>query len=645
MRALLLKLLICAAVLAAPLHSVAATEFQVLAYHDVRDFVREKVDADQYAISTRNLIDHFNWLKANGFVPVSMDAIVEAQAGRGTLPDKAVLITFDDGFRSVYTHVYPLLRLFNYPAVISVVTAWIDGDVPPPADDPTLANHEFLTWDEIREMQASGLVEIASHSHDLHHGLLANPQGNEQPAAKARRYLDGRYETAEEYAVRVRADLDRSAVIIEQHTGRRPRVMTWPYGAYSGPLVEIAKDLGMPITMSLSNGRNTTDSLAALARHLVQSNPEVTQLGYDLLYHEKPGALRVAQVDLDYIYDPDPAQQERNLGHLLDRIKTLKISHVFLQAFADPDADGGAQAAYFPNRHLPMRADLFNRALWQLRTRAGVAVYGWLPILAYDAPDMAGIDRVTQWRDGMLVSDANAEPRLSPFSSEARRIIAEIYEDLAVAAPLDGILFHDDGRLNEFEDASPAAMAAYRDAFGPDFSVAATLTDPDLQQRWARFKTRAIIDLTNELERVVRRYQPSARFARNAFSATLLDPDGERYLAQDYREFLGAYDHVALMAMPYFENAGNAQDFYEDLITQIAAIDGAFAKTIFELQTVDWRTNTPLPAPELRTTMRWLQSRGIRHIGYYPDDFIQGQPQLPELREGISLAQYPIEVP
>ena len=80
-------------------------------------------------------------------------------------------------------------------------------------------------------------------------------------------------------------------------------------------------------------------------------------------------------------FDPDPARTERNLGLLLDRIQALEISHVFLQAFADPDGDGAADAVYFPNRHLPMRADLFNRAAWQLKTRSNVKVYAWMPIL------------------------------------------------------------------------------------------------------------------------------------------------------------------------------------------------------------------------------------------------------------------------
>ncbi len=622
----------------------AVPEFQVIAYHDVRDYVREQVDPDQYAISTRHLIDQFTWLRNNGFTPVSVDDLVAAQRGDYELPEKAVLLTFDDGLRSVYTHVYPLLRLFEYPAVVSVVTSWISGDSRP-SDGAYADDSEFVTWEELREMHESGLIEIATHSHNLHQGVLANPQGNTQPAAISRTWLENRYETTEEYFARVRADIEQSVALIEEHVGAPPRIMTWPYGAYNAPLVELADELGMPITFTLDSKPKTVDELHVVSRHLVTGNPEVVSLGFDLLYEEKPGPIRAAQVDLDYVYDPDPEQQERNLGRLLDRIKALAISHVFLQAFADPDADGGAQALYFPNRHLPMRADLFNRVMWQLRTRSGVRVYAWLPIMSFEG---AGIDpglRVLQSRYGQLYADPASEPRLSPFSKEATQIIAEIYEDLAINAPVDGILFHDDGRLNEFEDASIHAQRAYEEAFGTQLSVAALAADPGRQQDWARLKTQAVIDLTDRLSAIVSRWRPGALSARNIFATNLLYEDSEVWLAQDYELFLESYDHVALMAMPHFENAADTELFYDSLLTAVTEQPHGLRKTIFELQTVDWRTSSNIPATELRDTMRWLQSRGVRHLAYYPDDFILGHPELRPLREGMSLAQYPIEVP
>ena len=105
---------------------------------------------------------------------------------------------------------------------------------------------------------------------------------------------------------------------------------------------------------------------------------KLEDLVWNLYHPDRVDPLRVVQVDMDYIFDKDPAQQKRNLDRLLDRIKDMKINTVFLQAFADPDGNGTADALYFPNRYLPVRADLFNRVAWQLKTRAGVKVYAWL---------------------------------------------------------------------------------------------------------------------------------------------------------------------------------------------------------------------------------------------------------------------------
>ena len=64
--------------------------------------------------------------------------------------------------------------------------------------------------------------------------------------------------------------------------------------------------------------------------------------------------MRVVHVDLDNVYDPDPAQQEINLGKLIQRMSDMGANTVFLQAFADPKGDGLVHSLYFPNRHLPM---------------------------------------------------------------------------------------------------------------------------------------------------------------------------------------------------------------------------------------------------------------------------------------------------
>lgn len=370
----------------------AANSFSVLCYHEVRNDVRDY--PDPLAVNARTLVAHFAWLRGNGHTPVSLDAILAARAGGKALPPKAVLLTFDDGYLSFYTHVYPLLREFRYPAVLGVVGKWIDN---PPGtrllygEKNSVPEASFPTWGEVREMAGSGLVEIASHTYDLHHGVPANPQGNLLPAATTRVYdaATGNYEADAVWRARVSEDLLRNTSTIERETGRRPRVIVWPYGSYNEELVHIASAMGMPIALTLEDGANTPQvPLSAVRRILVSHNPPLGDFVSELRGPRAPAPMRPVRVSLDRVYDADPIRQERNLSALLDRVTALEPSHIFLEAGADPDGDGFADAAYFPTRHLPLRADLLSRVAWQLGSRAKVQVFALLQDLRL-LPDQA----------------------------------------------------------------------------------------------------------------------------------------------------------------------------------------------------------------------------------------------------------------
>jgi biofilm PGA synthesis lipoprotein PgaB len=616
----------------------------VITYHDVTAESPREAERDSMAVSSAHLIEHFRWLRDNNFHPVSIDQLVDASQGGPALPENPVLITFDDGLLSVYTQVYPLLKLFNYPAIVSLVTGWIEGDQTVRYAGRARGYDSFLSWDQIREMQDSGLVEIASHSHALHQGILSNPQGNTEPAAISLLYANETYETQDAFRERLLGDLRQSVDIIFAHTGRAPRVMTWPYGSYNQITLEIAEQAGLPWSLTLDPNNGNSPESRVLHRHLIQNDPGIRDFSAALLRQPDLPLVRAAQVDLDYVYDPDPEQQERNLGALVERISRLKISHVFLQAYSDLDGNGGAEALYFPNRFLPMRADLFNRAAWQLRTRAGVTVYAWMPMLSF----AGSVDRswmVLQAGPEGTEQDPGGEPRLSPFNPDAREFIKGIYEDLARHAHFEGLHFHDDGRLNELEDASESALAAYRDLYGQDIDIAELKNDPAAAQRWASLKTLSLLSLSDELRAVVRQYQPRLKTSRNLFAPALSGQDGERLLAQDFSRFLSHYDFVTVMAMPYLEGIDDPSlqaDFYRQLVNRGRQLDPSMGRTIFQLQTRDWRNQQAIPPVELKNTLRMLQSMGVRNLAYYPDDFLNNEPELNLLRQGISLSEQPL---
>ena len=626
----------------------AANTFLALCYHDVRDDVDGTVDDDQMAVSTDNLIAQFSWLRQHGYHVISLDDVRAARRGEKSLPDKAILLTFDDGYKSTFTHVFPLLKQFNYPAVVALVGRWLDtprGQNVQYGDKEIRPRRFFMDWDEIKIMAKSGLVEFASHTYDLHKGILGNPFGNFQPAVTTLRYDKDRhhYETTAQHRTMLRQDLRRNNLLFKEKTGLTLKAMVWPYGEYNQMAEEVAHAQGLAMSLTLDDGINTiSKENTRIKRLLIKGNPSLADFVYDLQHPVSQDPVRVAHVDLDYIYDPDPVQQNKNLSQLLDRIKAMKINTVYLQAFSDPDGDGNADALYFPNRYLPVKADLFNRVAWQLRSRCQVKVYAWMPVLSFLIPGTRSLRVRVMDNDGTIKAVDSDYVRLSPFSEKARKMIESIYQDLAKHAHFDGLLFHDDAYLGEDEDLSPDAMlAAQRGLNKKQFSP------EDLRHRyltqWIQLKTRTLTALTQKLAETVRYYRPQVKTARNIYANVILNPRSQRWFSQNFQDMLDNYDYTAVMAMPYMEQARKPRHWLAQLVGKVKQYDPTLNKTVFELQAVDWRIKQPVSAVKLRDQFRLLMRNGVKHIGYYPDMFLDNEPRLAMLKASISLSIFPFE--
>ena len=421
----MIRALVLVTILLAPRAALATTDFAVFGFHDVVDEPRE-LGAD--AVVVRHLAAFFGWLRQHDYRVISVDDVLAANRGERPLPPRAVLLSFDDGYRSFYTRVFPLLRAFRYPATLAIVGGWIEPPLDPTSNlgitgtPLAVPPGRFLTWDELRVIQLSGLVEIASHTFGLHGTIEANPAGGELPAAIARtqgpggragprlvklpsivrqpafgdldallvapyaRYLalagrlvgvamdyrydprDNRYETDEEYTARIRADLARNSRLIEGHLGIRPRVVVWPFGRYNQVAAEAARAEGMPVGMTLDPQRADTRTLQ-IARLYPGEDPNLATLTGMLEARQEPPLLRGLCVSLDEVDAGSTEESERRLGHVIERVAALKPGMVRLGALSAPDASGRS-AAYFPNREVPVRHDLFGRAAWSIRTRA-----------------------------------------------------------------------------------------------------------------------------------------------------------------------------------------------------------------------------------------------------------------------------------
>jgi biofilm PGA synthesis lipoprotein PgaB len=617
----------------------------VLSYHEIAE-PGEALIPD-YAVTPTNFVRQIDWLRNNGYHFVGVDDVLADQAGKSHLPEKAVLLTFDDGYRSMYDHAWPLLKMLRIPSVVAVVGTWEEDQAEVNFDGHKITRDKLMSWQQLRELSDSGLVEIGSHSYDLHRGIPGNPEGNLQPAATTRMWLQatGKYEDEASYRRRVGGDLQRSRDVILKRIGRAPRVIAWPYGRYTHELRDLATRLGMTMGLTLDDGANMDDTpLWGLRRILVGSNMQLWDLNREIAIRnqnlsDNDRAQKVMHIDLDFIYDADPAQQERNLGHLLDRIVSLAVTVVYLQAFSDPDGDGAADAVYFPNRHIPMRADLFNRVAWQISTRTQVKrIYAWMPMLAWVLPPAVpgAQDKVVSLPSDNSDHVNMGYKRLSPFSPRARQTIREIYEDLGRYATFEGLLFHDDVTLSDFEDASEFGLKAYRE-WGLPGNIADIRRNDDLVGRWTILKINALDEFAGELAAAVRDEEPALKTARNLYARVVLSPKAEVWYSQALENSLANYDFTAIMAMPLMENAPDPAAFYRALVDRVQSIPGAMKRVVFELQTVDWRNDSkPIPSAEIAATIGSLYEMGVEHVGYYPDMLFENQPDWSVIRKALS---------
>jgi len=610
----------------------------VLCYHDIP----KEVYLDDYGVDQRSFIDTIEYFKAHGYTFVSLDDLARSKNGESDLPAKTILLAFDDAYKSFYEFVYPVLAEYKIPSTLAVVSSWIDGE------QPEYVDHTLMTWDEIREVANSPYVEVISHTHHLHEGIIYNPQGNKLSAATNRQYdMDSKtYESESTYMKRIYDDLKTSKDLLEEKTGQAIRAIAWPYGHYNEETAIQAKKVGLEIQFTLNDKTVSHNRFGQVNRFLIHKNPTIFNLLKDLkLAPDSYSQKRIVQVDLDMIYDPDPEQTERNLGAFLDRIKDLRVTTVYLQAFSDMEGTGNIREVYFPNRILPVKQDLFNRVVHQLKSRAEMEVYAWMPMLSLELPgDSANDDLyVREFSDGESKTSSSWYKRLSPFSSEAKEILTKLYEDLGINANIDGIIFQDDGYLNEQEDFHPDAMEGYKAIIDRDEFVAPHWVSIDKQKAWTESKIEKLNELSAHLLKTVARYRPEVKSARTLYAPVVLDDSAAERFSQSYEESLQLYDHVTIMAYPYMEEVKNPRKWLKELVTMVKAHPQGIEKTVFKIQTFDWKKKEWIKSKVLDKWLETLVSSGAWHLAYYPDDYVRNHPDKNIIRTMMSVEDFPFK--
>jgi len=145
--------------------------------------------------------------------------VLPHELAEGERPSKPVLVTFDDGWRSNYELLFPILKEMNVKAAIALIVSRAD-----------LSDPEFLSWDMCREMTESGLVEIGSHSYDLHN---FDERGGVYVKGTANGIQRLEDESQDDYADRVWGDLFHSVEVLEEQLGTKVCYFSYPFGVSS----------------------------------------------------------------------------------------------------------------------------------------------------------------------------------------------------------------------------------------------------------------------------------------------------------------------------------------------------------------------------------------------------------------------------
>jgi peptidoglycan/xylan/chitin deacetylase (PgdA/CDA1 family) len=174
----------------------------VLTYHKFSE-----TPADPMTVTASAFEAQMRFLRDNGFHVIPLDDLFDFMAFKRQIPQKAVVITIDDGWRSVYDIAFPILRKYGYPATLFVYTDLITG------------NQKTLDWKHLRDMSKGGIdLQCHSKTHRSFAGM-------------------GPSESFRDYFEALKTELLESAAVIREKTGADVKYVAYPYGD-TNPLVE-----------------------------------------------------------------------------------------------------------------------------------------------------------------------------------------------------------------------------------------------------------------------------------------------------------------------------------------------------------------------------------------------------------------------
>lgn len=187
-----------------------------LMYHKIKDQVENTEDDQSMSVSTANFEAQLKALLEAGYTPINFKQLKDYLEGKAGLPKRPILITADDGYLCNYTKAYPILKKYNAQATFFVTSLYVG----------ITNENEHFSWEQAKEMEASGLIDIQSHTHG--HTLM-----NE---------LD---------KTDVSYEIQKSFGDIEKYLGKRDvKVLAYPQFLHTSKVKEWASECGVDLQVT-----------------------------------------------------------------------------------------------------------------------------------------------------------------------------------------------------------------------------------------------------------------------------------------------------------------------------------------------------------------------------------------------------------
>lgn len=227
----------------------------IIMYHAV---LKDPQRAGEYIISPAQLEKDLLYLKKQGYTAVLPKELVDYVNGNSELPDKPVMITFDDGYYSSLTYVLPILKRTGMKAVVSVVGTYTQKASELMDQNPAYA---YLAWEDICALAESGRVEIASHTYALH----AKKNGREGVRRKS-------WESKEAHEAVLKEDIEAFQSAMEEHCGFPITTFAYPFGSWDDETEAVLRKAGFTMTLTCRERVNYIERNPASLYHLGRFN-------------------------------------------------------------------------------------------------------------------------------------------------------------------------------------------------------------------------------------------------------------------------------------------------------------------------------------------------------------------------------------